>query len=60
MSEGRAVNVTVHPAIGIELGMIESIKGLEAEFQRLGFTDPRGLVQGDIEILDARAVEEPA
>jgi len=42
----------------IELGMVEGVKGLEAEFERASFLESSDLVQSDIVVVDPWTVEE--
>ena len=44
----------------VELAVIKSIESLDAEFKRFGFAERDVLLNGQIEVLDARAVEDAA
>ena len=54
---GGAIDETVRT---VELGMIEGIEGLEPELQSLGLSDGGVFQQGQVEIVEARPMEEAA
>src|SRR5271155_2099150 len=45
-SERRAVDVAVHRRWSVELGVVEEVESLEAELQRLGFSERNTFQQG--------------
>src|SRR6202034_1292919 len=59
-SERRAVDVAVHRSRSIELRGVEDVESLEAELQRLRFSERHALQQSHVVVVDARAGEESA
>ena len=60
MSESRAVDVPVHRAVRIILGVIECVERFEAKLERFAFSDFGDLVKGNIEVFDPGSVEKPS
>src|ERR1700733_2201672 len=60
LSERRAVDIAVHGCWSVELGVVEQVEPLEAELQRLGFSERNTFQQGHVVVVDARSVKEAA
>jgi hypothetical protein len=58
--EGRPVDVRVHRAVWIELGVVECVERFEAKLKRFAFSDFGDFVKGNIEVVDPRSVEKPS
>src|SRR5208282_2161766 len=58
VSERCAIDVAVHRSRSVELGVVENVKSLETELQRLGLTERNALQQRHVVVVDAWAVEE--
>src|SRR5271165_1995384 len=60
LPEGRAIDIAVHGCRSVELRVVEGVESLETELKRLGFGKRNALQQGDVVVIDPRAVKETA
>jgi hypothetical protein len=60
VSEGRTINVSVDRAVRVKLCVVEGVEGFETEFKRLGLGKLSNFVKSNIEIVNARPIEEAA
>src|SRR5438270_5817094 len=60
LAERRARDVAVHGASAVELRAVEDVERFEADFEVPRFLERHALRERDVEVLDARPVEEPA